>query len=85
MPEIPLNDPNIGSFVDQRVPATVPQHMRMNIQMLQAGRPSDLVDHQPHRDTRQRLAPLTDEERVAILRGIHLCSFDQPGFNGQRL
>jgi hypothetical protein len=27
MPEIPLNDPNIGSFVDESITATVPQHV----------------------------------------------------------
>ena len=31
MPQITLDDPDIGPFVDQSVPATVPEHMRMNL------------------------------------------------------
>ena len=85
MSQVTLDDSDVGSFVDQSVTATVPQHMRVNLQMLQAGLSGDLPNHQPHRGSRQRFAPLTDEQRVAILRRIHPRSFGQPSFNGWRL
>jgi len=49
--QVPLDDPDVGSFVDQSVTATVPEHVRVNLKMLQTGLPSDLVDHQPDRTT----------------------------------
>src|SRR5262245_19322714 len=44
MPEIPLDDPNIGSFVNQSVTATMPQHVWMNLKMVKAGCLSHLID-----------------------------------------
>jgi hypothetical protein len=37
MPEISLDDPNIGAFINQGVAATVPKHVRVNPKMLKAG------------------------------------------------
>jgi len=47
MPEISLDDPNIGAFINQGVAATVPKHVRVNLKMLKAGRLSDLIDQKP--------------------------------------
>jgi hypothetical protein len=33
--QITLDDPDIGSFIDQSITATVPENVRMNIKMLQ--------------------------------------------------
>jgi hypothetical protein len=53
--------------------------------MLQTRLSRDLPNHQPHRTTRQRLAPLTDKKRIASGWRTRLRAFDQPGFNGRRL
>ena len=37
MAEVALNDADIGSLVDQSVPARMPQHVRMDLQVTQAG------------------------------------------------
>ena len=71
VPQVPLDDPDVGSFVDQSVTATVPQHVRVNLKMLEISLSCNLPNQEPHRTTRQRLAPLADKERVAIgLRGV---------------
>jgi len=48
MPEIPLNNPDIGSFIDQSVTATMPQHVWMDLKMLKASRLSRLIDQKPN-------------------------------------
>ena len=78
MAEVTLNDANIGSLVDQGVPARVPQHVRVDVQVLQAGRCGYLADQVPHRDAGERLAPFADEQSVAVSRHIHLGPFDEP-------
>src|SRR5262249_53896955 len=85
MPEIPLNNPDIGSFIDQSITATMPQHVWMNLKMLKAGRLSHLIDQKPDCHTRQRFALLADEERVARLRRIHLRPFSKPSSHSRRL
>ena len=52
MSEIPLNDPDIGSFIDQSVTATVPQHVWVNLKMLKASCLSNLIDQKPDCHTR---------------------------------
>jgi hypothetical protein len=37
MSEVPLDDPDVGSLVDQSVSATVPQHVRVNREILETG------------------------------------------------
>ena len=48
MSKIPLNNPDIGSFIDQSVTATMPQHVWMDLKMLKASRLSRLIDQKPN-------------------------------------
>jgi hypothetical protein len=52
MPKIPLNDPDIGSFIDQSVTAAMPQHVWMNLKIFKAGCLSHLIDQKPNCHTR---------------------------------
>ena len=85
MRKISLNDPNIGSFVDQSVSATMAQHMRVNIQMIQVRSRRKSANHNPHRASRKRFAPFADKKRSALSRRIHLFALYQPSLNGARL
>ena len=51
MSEVPLDDPDVRSFVDQSVTAAMPEHVRVNLEILETGRLSNLGDHQPDRAT----------------------------------
>src|SRR6476659_6136985 len=57
----------------------MPQHVWMDLQMLQSCRLAELADHVPNRRTVQRSAPFTDKQRVAVR--IHLGPLDQPSLN----
>jgi len=85
MSEVALNDADIGSLVHQRVPARVPQHVRMDVQVRQAGRLGNQADHVPYRDAGERLATFADEQSVAVSRNFHLGPFDEPCLNSRRL
>ena len=50
MPKESLDYPDVGSFVNQGVTATVPKHMRVNLQMLQTGRTRCFGEHEPDGD-----------------------------------
>ena len=45
--QVALNNSDIGAFVNQGITATVPEHMRVNLQMLQASSSSCLSEHEP--------------------------------------
>ena len=79
MTQITLDGADVGPSVDQRVAATVTQHVRVDFQVLQAGSFCSLPYHEVDRDPRERLSSLGDKERVAIGRRIHFLTFDQPG------
>jgi len=50
MPEVALDDPDVSSFIHQGITATVPEHMRVNLQMLQTGRTRCFREHEPDGD-----------------------------------
>jgi hypothetical protein len=56
----------------------MPQHMRVDIQVLQAGRLGYLADHVPDGDAGERLSAFADKERVDVSRRIHLRPLNQP-------
>ena len=84
MPQVTLNSSDIDSFVNQSVSARVSEHVRVNIQMFQAGSLSNLTDHQPDCNPAQRPAPFADKKRVARLRRIQLRAFNKPRSYGHR-
>ena len=79
MPEVALDDPDVSSFIHQGITATVPEHMWMDLQMIEAGDSSCLGQHEPDSNARKRFTAFADEERVARLWRIHLGPFGQPG------
>jgi hypothetical protein len=52
MPEVALNNPDVRSLVHEIVAATMPEHVRVDIQMRQTCSPGNLSDHDPHGDPR---------------------------------
>ncbi len=51
MPQVTLDDSNIGSLVDQSATASLPQHVRMNLQMFQDSSRGEATNHHPHGTT----------------------------------
>ena len=84
MPQIALNDADIGPLVNQSISATVQQHVGMNRQMFEAGSRSHLPDHYPHGATTQRFAPFADEKRVAIRGRCQFRALNEPRFDCRR-
>src|SRR5271166_6477336 len=84
MSQITLDDPDIGSLVNERVAAAVPQHVRM--------KSLDVPDRQLWQSGRSLTTPCTvttvcalaDKQGVDVSWRFHLRSFDQPRFNGLR-
>jgi hypothetical protein len=60
----------------------MPEHVRVNRQVLQAGCFRGELDHQPDCSARYRFASFRDKECVDRLWRVHLCALGQPGFNG---
>ncbi len=83
MSEERLDNPNVGATVNQVVSTRMTQHVRVDVEIVEAGCFSNLSDHHPYHSARERFAALTHEQRICV--GMHFCPFGQPRLDGPSL
>ena len=68
MAEERLHRADVHAFIDEAVPACVPQRVRMHVQFCKPSGLGNPTNHFPNRGSMNLLAPLTDEEEVVLRR-----------------
>jgi len=76
MPQKILDHSYIDPFVDQNVAATVPQHMRVQLQVLKVRCGGHLTNHDPDCHPTERTPALANEEFLDGRRRIHFPALD---------
>jgi hypothetical protein len=72
MPQIRLNEPQVGAVLGEMVSGGVAETVGMNVEGCEAGASSDAVDHELDRPVRERTAAFRNKDKIAAVRASAL-------------